>query len=212
MDEDFLCENPSATAFGASRTVWLKGRMCQQRLHLALLCSLFQTTYGCTRWEMGAAGFASGINSLYLAYPAFTGYNGTFYIDSRDWAYACSTTTGGLNNGMFDFFQLDGIAQWTETEDAQIGGNCRTSGIDAYRAGFFEDMPSDWHDLQVPSAIQVFQIGNPSSHSLILSSIFVHLKPFSCYCSTAKNCYQIDKITPFTDGLLCPSVLSSIHQ
>eukprot|EP00884_Botryococcus_braunii_P013336 jgi/Botrbrau1/22002/Bobra.0024s0018.1 len=126
--------------------------------HIALFCSLLQTVRGCTRWEMGGAGFASGINNLYLAYPAFSGFNGTFYIDSRSWAYACSTRQGSLNNGMFDFFELEGIAPWTEVEDKELRDTCRISGVDAYREAFFKDMPTDYHDLQVSSAIRLWRL------------------------------------------------------
>lgn len=125
---------------------------------LTVIYSFIQAVYGCTRWQMGGSGFASGMNNLYLGYPAFAGYNGTFYIDSRDWAYACSTTQGGLNNGVFDFFELEGIAPWTEMEDTELLDICRTSGTDAYREVFFGNMPTDYHDLQVTSAIRVSHI------------------------------------------------------
>ena len=51
---------------------------------------------GCVILELVGHGFASNINALFSALPAYNGFNGTIFLDNYFFAYKC-TDEGGLH-------------------------------------------------------------------------------------------------------------------
>lgn len=120
----------------------------------AVLISQVSCCIACTVWRMSGAGFAAGVNSLFLAYPIFFGTNGTFYLDTRDMHYSCSSGVEGWQKGLYDYFQLNHVHRWTPALENELGGSCAIKDHSSIN-DIVEDIGVPYSELQAQAALQV---------------------------------------------------------
>lgn len=122
---------------------------------LVCSCTLVDVSISCTVWQFFPHGFTANVHNFFAIFPLFYGEQGPFFLDNRNFPYACSSVDS-TESGWFDFFETKslGLRPWTSELEATMKGSCRILSVDDVRP-LTTQLRKDSFELQLQSTLKV---------------------------------------------------------